>query len=111
MFNIQRPNSENDTAYRELEIIDAISQRSFDQFKSETNMGYDIFWNGKTSPTLKAQLLWPKLKEMFEKSALAQAFIKSIEPEYDERWIPEWWKVEWQEDGSGIVKKIPLQTV
>jgi hypothetical protein len=57
MFDIQRPITDTDIAYRELEIIDAMSQRAFEQFKSETNLAYDLFWGGRTSPTLKAQLL------------------------------------------------------
>ena len=108
MFDIQRPITDTDIAYRELEIIDAMSQRAFEQFKSETNLAYDLFWGGRTSPTLKAQLLWTKLLELFTKSAQAQAFIKSIEPDYEERWIPEWWEVNWKNDGSWTIAKKPL---
>ena len=106
MFNITREKTIQEQAFDELQSIDFLSTSAFEKFKRETNLVYDLFWNGKVSPKVKIQVLGTKALEMFTASAKAQAFIKSIEQEYEEKGVPDNWQVNWNQDGSATLTEI-----
>lgn len=103
MFNINNQYTEQLSAMKELQTMDAHSSTAIGYFKEYAQNAYNAFWYGSTSPSLKAELLGTGALEVFTKSAQAQAFIKSVIPDHVELGIPPEYTVAWNQDGSCVI--------
>jgi len=101
--------TEEELAKQELVQIERMSNGTLQQFINQTKRAYDLFWKGKISPTIKAQVLGTEAIKMFTASAQAQGFIKLMNPDYVELAVPENYEVIWGKDGSCEITEKPVE--
>lgn len=104
MFNIT-PTTELQ-ALKELDLMDSNASMGLEQLKHYAGQSFNAFWYGTISPTVKVQLLGNSALQIFQASALTQAFIKQLDPEWIELTTPEGYEIAFNEDGSAVITEI-----
>ena len=110
MFDFtQVPETEEQIALAELKQIDKISDNALDMFTSQSTIAWNRFWKIWVPPEVKIVQAGTNALKMFQTSAMAQAFIKTMRPDYIELWIPDEYNYPvFKEDGSATLTKKEL---